>query len=77
MDEIIIPDKVKHSHMDGFTKAHHKAAHNYCKKHGIDERHIHAYTTESSESIVYEHNGKVFLTASLTYIPKVKLKFKN
>lgn len=75
MDQI--PDKEKHRHIDGFAKAHRKAAHRYCKLKGIDERLIHAFTEESCESISYEYQGKVFLTATLQYIPKVKLKFKN
>lgn len=77
MDEILLSDKEKHKHIEGFAKAHRKAALRYCKKHGIDPAGIHAYTEESSLSIVYEFKGKTFLTATLSYIPKVNLKFKQ
>jgi len=77
MDQLSIPDKEKNRHIDGFVKAHRKAAHRYCKANGIEEKQIHAFTEENSESICYEYQGKVFLTATLQYIPKVKLKFKS
>lgn len=76
MDEILITSKQKHRDIEGFAKAHRKAAYSYCKKHGIDINKIHAFT-DTSDSITYEFEGKTFLIASLTYIPKVKLKFKN
>ncbi len=76
MEEIFITDKQKNKNIEGFAKAHKKAAISYCRKHGVDPKNIHAYCEENSESITYEFQGKPFLTASLIYIPKVKLKFR-
>lgn len=77
MDEILLSDKEKHKHIEGFAKAHRKAALRFCKTNNIDPSAIHAYTEESSLSIIYEFQGRTFLTAKLEYIPKVKLKFKQ
>lgn len=70
-----LKDSEKFKHIEGFAKAHKKAALRFCRKNNIDPQFIHAYT-EDSINISYEYKGSVFLTAKLEYIPKVKLRFK-
>jgi len=68
----------KDKDLSNFANAHEKFMHRYCRKHGIEMKDIEGrISSDNSREVRYFHKGKLIITASLVYVPKVKFKCLN